>query len=80
VRSLCPYGCGYWRLDRQEQLPDSGFVTSLHMNSFDGTAHRCWYFDHSLVGFQFKYRLLFRDAFPYAYQDLYDVTGLHPLA
>jgi hypothetical protein len=61
-------------------LPDSGFVTSLYMNGLDGTAHRCWDFDHGLVGFQLKYRLLLRDALPDAYQDLYDVTCLHPLA
>jgi hypothetical protein len=61
-------------------LPYSGFVTSLHMNSLDGAAHRRWHFDNGLIGFQFEHRLLFSDALPYAYQDLYYVTCLHPLA
>jgi hypothetical protein len=60
-------------------LPDSSFVTSLHMHSLDCTAHWCWHFDDGLVGFQFEYRLLFRDALSYTYQDLDDVTCLHPL-
>jgi hypothetical protein len=60
-------------------LSDSGFVTSLHMNSLDCTAHRRWHFDDGLVSFQFEYRLFFSDALPYAYQDLHYVTCLHPL-
>jgi hypothetical protein len=61
-------------------LSYGGFVTSLHMNSLDYAAHRRWHFDNGLIGFQFEYRLLFSNALPYAYQDLYYVTCLHPLA
>jgi len=61
-------------------LPDSGFVTSLHMNSLDGATYWRWHFDDGFVGFQFEYRLLFGDALPYTYQDLHHITRLHPLA
>jgi len=59
-------------------LPDSGFVTSLHMNSLDGATDRGWHFDDGLIGFQFEYWLLFGDALPQAYQNLHHITCLHP--
>jgi hypothetical protein len=60
-------------------LPDSGFVTSLHMNSLDCATYWCWHFDDGLVGFQFEYWLLFSDALSYAYQELHHITCLYPL-
>src|SRR5262249_48356739 len=49
------------------------------MNSLDCAAHPRLHFDNGLIGFQLEYRLLFSDAFSYAYQDLHHITCLHPL-
>jgi hypothetical protein len=61
-------------------LPDSRFLSRLHVNGLDNTADRGWHFHHGLVGFQFQDRLLSRDGVSDCDQHLDNVSGGNALS